>query len=278
MTDAEARGWGPGWPTQRYRDMVRVSGGGIVVSVHRLIAPLVAHLLDETTKRGYELRDGQCWGYACRAIAGTRRASNHSRGLAVDLNAPANPMGVGLVTDMPAWMPKLWEQWGFRWGGGYSGRKDAMHYEFTGTPADARSLATYLEHTEPQEEVPMAVVVQRAQGGCMVVQPDGGVFALGGAPFHGSVPGLRPPVKIAGDVVGGAWTTSGEGYWLVDRTGAVYAFGDAKWLGGFNQESATTRGGRVAVGIVRTAQGYQVITQDPSRDETPFDAYGYPRG
>jgi hypothetical protein len=38
---------------------------------------------------------------------------------------------------MPTWMPPLWNQFGFRWGGTYSSKKDAMHYEFMGTPADA---------------------------------------------------------------------------------------------------------------------------------------------
>jgi hypothetical protein len=31
---------------------------------------------------------------------------------------------------MPSWMPDLWNEYGFRWGGDYSGSKDAMHYEF----------------------------------------------------------------------------------------------------------------------------------------------------
>jgi peptidoglycan hydrolase-like protein with peptidoglycan-binding domain len=45
-----------------------------------------------------------------------------------------------LITDMPGWMPELWKGHSFRWGGDYSRRKDAMHYEFMGTPADAAAL------------------------------------------------------------------------------------------------------------------------------------------
>ena len=30
---------------------------------------------------------------------------------------------------------------GFRWGGAYRGRKDAMHFEYMGSPADARRVA-----------------------------------------------------------------------------------------------------------------------------------------
>jgi hypothetical protein len=55
----------------------------------------------------------------------------------VDINAPTNPHGDTLVTDMPDWMPQLWSAYGFRWGGTYT-RPDAMHYEFMGTPTDAR--------------------------------------------------------------------------------------------------------------------------------------------
>ena len=45
-----------------------------------------------------------------------------------------------LITDMPDWMVALWKSKKFRWGGDYRNRKDAMHYEFMGTPDDARQL------------------------------------------------------------------------------------------------------------------------------------------
>jgi hypothetical protein len=137
---AEVRGWGPGWPADNGSKMTTVHAGGIAVSVHRELAPLVAWLLNETVTRGYGPRHGECWGFANRAIRGTSQPSNHSWGLAVDINAPANPMTDHLITDMPAWMPELWKSKSFRWGGDYSRRKDAMHYEFMGSPADAARL------------------------------------------------------------------------------------------------------------------------------------------
>ena len=69
-------------------------------------------------------------------------------GLAVDLNSLANPMGSRLVTDMPRWMPKLWTGHGFAWGGAYTGRKDAMHYEYVGTPAELRRTIAALPVTD----------------------------------------------------------------------------------------------------------------------------------
>jgi hypothetical protein len=49
-------------------------------------------------------------------------------------------MGPVLITDMPAWMPDLWNAYGFKWGGDYRTRPDAMHYEFIGSVADAARL------------------------------------------------------------------------------------------------------------------------------------------
>lgn len=145
MGDASSRGWGKGWPTDRSADMATASGGGISIPAHKRIAPIVSWLLAETVRRGYDL-DGtrDDWGYANRPIRGTQRPSNHSWGLAVDLNATANPMQSKLKTDMPRWMVGLWKSHGFDWGGDYDGRKDAMHFEFAGTPADADRIAKTL--------------------------------------------------------------------------------------------------------------------------------------
>ncbi len=154
---AEHRGWGKGFPVNRVKDMVPVEVAGVRVSVNREIAPIVEYLMEETGRRGYRLRRGECWGYANRPVRGGTQPSNHSWGLAVDLNAPANPMGDRLVTDMPAWMPALWAAWGFGWGGAYKGRPDAMHYEFTGSPDDAMALRHKLAHLD--DDPPAAQVV-----------------------------------------------------------------------------------------------------------------------
>ncbi len=145
VPSASARGWGPGWPhCQSDRLSTVVVGGGVRLAVRKEIAPIVAWLCAETTRRGYRLRSGQCWGFACRSIRGRNVASNHSWGLAVDLNSLANPMGSRLVTDMPSWLPALWREHGFRWGGTYSGRKDAMHFEYIRTPRAAADTAARL--------------------------------------------------------------------------------------------------------------------------------------
>lgn len=45
-----------------------------------------------------------------------------------------------LTTNVPAWMVKLWNHYGFAWGGHYRGTPDPMHFEFMGTPTDADEM------------------------------------------------------------------------------------------------------------------------------------------
>lgn len=150
MSTAEARGWGKGWPTDRRSDMTRVSDGNDVkIYVHKQIGTLVAGLMSMTERMGYRINgagpppchpahpQGETWGYANRAIRGTKTASNHSWGLAIDINAPSNPMTSKLVTNIPPAVVQMWKRFGFRWGGDYTGRKDAMHFEYMGTPRTA---------------------------------------------------------------------------------------------------------------------------------------------
>lgn len=135
--NAQDRGWG-GPCSGRIVTIVR--SDGVRLPVRDEVKVLIALLCDETERRGYNLVPGWCWGYACRKIRGSSSWSNHAWGLAVDLNAPTNPMTSTLKTDMPGWMPELWNSYGFRWGGDYAGRKDAMHYEFLGTPTEALEM------------------------------------------------------------------------------------------------------------------------------------------
>lgn len=163
-TTAAARGWGQGWPRDRSKDTVVVKAGGIKVRVHRDIAELVALLIDETVRRGYNL-DGTAddWGYAGRYIAGTSTPSNHSWGLALDLNATSNPQASNLVTDMPSWMPALWGRYGFGWGGNYvRSKKDAMHYEYMDTPAMA-AFHTDLARRELAQPAPAPAPVEEPE-------------------------------------------------------------------------------------------------------------------
>lgn len=145
--DARARGWGAGWPTDRRSEMATITAdrSGVKFAVHRRIARLVDLVVDAMEARGYLCRPGQCWGFAGRYIRGTRVPSNHSWGLAFDVNSLANPMKRPLTTDMPRWITELWNRYGFAHGRDYTSTPDPMHGEFMGTPEQADQMTALAE-------------------------------------------------------------------------------------------------------------------------------------
>ncbi|MGL5934170.1 MAG: M15 family metallopeptidase, partial [Cetobacterium sp.] len=158
-----ANGWGnPGNPgsaqgVKYNRDnIVRItvvsrSGERIKVRVHRLTAPLWWAFLDDIDRMGYTLTHKKgIWGYCHRWIRGRDGVlSWHSFGTAVDIHSALNPMikrRLGesdfskRLTDMPPWMVERAEKtYGFRWGGRYRTRSDAMHTEVIESPNEVRA-------------------------------------------------------------------------------------------------------------------------------------------
>jgi len=141
-------GWG-GWkwpggvPSALLTSFDVPAGGGLAHLTFRSeLVELVRLSFQIAAKHGYTIyavHNGEVWGpwsYENRAISGSSVASNHSRGRAWDINAPNNPFHDPLICDMPPAMVNDFESIGWAWGGRYSGRKDAMHYEFGYTPGD----------------------------------------------------------------------------------------------------------------------------------------------
>jgi hypothetical protein len=143
---ASGRGWGEGWPNCQTSKMVKVvSDEGHTVNVRREIGTLVATLFQIQNIRGYDPNPGtllQTWGFACRAIANTKRASNHSWGLAIDNRATENPYSTTFSSTIPPKVVNDWEVCGFYWGGRYTVKKDTMHFEYIGRPADVAGHLT----------------------------------------------------------------------------------------------------------------------------------------
>lgn len=133
---AEAHGWGSGWPSCQRTKMAAVTKAGVTVYVRREIAALVATLLEATERQGYDVKPGQTWGFACRAIRGTDTPSNHSWGLALDINSLTNPMSTTFASDIPPAVVAMWWAAGFYWGGWYGSRPDTMHFEYIHRPSD----------------------------------------------------------------------------------------------------------------------------------------------
>lgn len=117
----------------------------------------------------------------------------------------------------------------------------------------------------------MPFTVFRPQGGYIVVQQDGDVFAFDAAPFRESMPSLG--VTHGFPVVGGAWTPSGDGYWLVASDGALFAFGDAPGILGSNVEPLRHHvGDRRICGLVATGpRSVKIIAQEAEGDYDAFE-------
>ena len=78
------------------------------------------------------------WGYAYRTIRGyTTTLSNHASGTAIDINAPAHPLGARntIPADKVGPMRAKAAELGLRWGGDYKGRADEMHFEVIVSPS-----------------------------------------------------------------------------------------------------------------------------------------------
>ena len=85
-------------------------------------------------------------GQVVRKKRGSNSLSEHSYGTAIDINGegpdhnhdkmadipPKNQFSQKLVTDLPPGISKLAAKWGLSWGGDWKGKKDAMHFEYTG--------------------------------------------------------------------------------------------------------------------------------------------------
>ena len=94
--------------------------------------------------------------------------------------------------------------------------------------------------------------------GYWMVGSDGTIFAFGGAPYEGSLPGLG--VRV-GNIVAVVPTADARGYWMIGSDGGVFAFGDAGFVG-----SLPLLGVHVddIVGVVPTSdgRGYWMVGSD----------------
>jgi len=88
------------------------------------------------------------WAHAFRAVRGYSILSNHASGTAIDLNATEHPLGVrGTFTEKQiATIDRRLKIYDgcIRWGGHYSGRVDAMHFEVNRDIAQCERVARRL--------------------------------------------------------------------------------------------------------------------------------------
>jgi hypothetical protein len=98
--------------------------------------------------------------------------------------------------------------------------------------------------------------IAAAPTGAWLAASDGGVFALCGTPFFGSM-GDKPLNK---PIVGIAATPDGRGYWLVASDGGVFAFGDAKYSGSMGGKTLSAP--MVGIAANPDGTGYWTVAED----------------
>lgn len=97
---------------------------------------------------------GSCWGWLVKEIKGSDEISNHASATAWDINARKYPLGaepydVMSPAKIAACRAIIRAAGGvLRWGGDYTGRKDVMHWEVVGTPAEATAFARKIRNEE----------------------------------------------------------------------------------------------------------------------------------
>lgn len=131
--------WGARYPNCAASQQRRAAGGGVAVNIHHELAVITAGLLAVTRNEfGYVMKQPQTGAYVCRPIGGTNTASNHSVCTAIDINWQENQFSYNPSFTIPMSVVRKWEQYGFSWGGRWSGKKDTMHFEWMKTIAEAR--------------------------------------------------------------------------------------------------------------------------------------------
>ncbi len=101
------------------------------VTCNKYMMPQLKAALGEivTSKLADKIHPGEYAGcYYPRFIAGSNQLSNHSFGLALDLNVPGNQRGT--VGQMDRVVVAIFKKWGFAWGGDWAWT-DPMHFELS---------------------------------------------------------------------------------------------------------------------------------------------------
>lgn len=151
---------------------VTVPGTAVVVYVRGDVAPLLIGFATEFHRRIEPLKSGGNWGYAYRPVRGGTAPSFHAAGIALDLNAPAHPLG-RRGTFAPGQAERirhLARKYGLRWGGDYRRRADEMHVEVIVDARRARELVAALQSPPPLQATPGSPVLRdRCSGPAVTV-------------------------------------------------------------------------------------------------------------
>lgn len=109
------------------------------ITCHKKLASSIQAAYREMKAKGFRAYDNGCFNW--RAMTGSSsKMSNHSFGIAVDINPAFNPYVNG--TSSSTWnnapahfkidgeIVEIWKKYGFSWGGDYKNIRDYMHFEY----------------------------------------------------------------------------------------------------------------------------------------------------
>ena len=117
------------------------------LTVHKKLAGEFKAIFNDMYKIKFRIKASQTAAYVWKTIIGTGTVSQHSYGLAIDINWNDNPCFYNINTDVSngygGYQPgknqysvtkeviSIWKAHGFYWGGDWQGKKDTMHFSYT---------------------------------------------------------------------------------------------------------------------------------------------------
>ena len=119
----------------------------MTLTVHKKLAEEYKAVFEDMYKIKFRIKASQTAAYVWKNIEGTGTISQHSYGLAIDINWNDNPCFYNTNVDVSngygGYKPgvnkfsvtkeviNIWKAHGFYWGGDWSGKKDTMHFSYT---------------------------------------------------------------------------------------------------------------------------------------------------
>ena len=117
------------------------------LTVHVKLAAEFKAIFKDMVKAKFRIKSSSTCAYVWKNIIGTGTVSQHSYGLAIDVNWDDNPCfyntNVDVTNGYGGYKPgtnkfsvtqkviNIWKAHGFYWGGDWTGKKDTMHFSYT---------------------------------------------------------------------------------------------------------------------------------------------------